>query len=827
MLTCRSLLVIALSVLCHQTGAQEEGNSASPLLPAKNALAEFLPDVAAQRLRDLLAGEDLAPTVAAEARILLAEALIRSDKASEVAKALTPLPDSPARQYWGAIALAHSGEEGRALEQFAAISPTATPYWELGTYNRIEILTLRGAAPRAFDLLADLRKSHPDYRKDSLALLEAQLYLQIGEPINARKALANLAQLSPQALLLSGQIALAAQAPEDALAAFGKVTSATAPLPLQRLALLGQADAQLSQGDGNPALAALLELLATDPPSELLALLHPRFESVLALPEREAAPDDTPPTYASLLRDFVNPTTLGEDANYATPAKEFACYYLARSLPPGEALPLLDSLLALTPGSEIAARAELSAAQILLGREEVPAATRRLQRVQELTPQGETAALAADFLARIAAESGDPSSAKDLFQAASQHPDLAFSEQALLNQTLIMLEAGDDPEAAPSAISSRLATTEGRSAYLLAQALSLADKQQPEARAALSDFLRDYPAHPRAAEARLAFTDVLMRQTDPDFPLIEAQLDSLPKTLPDLPLSRLRFEVCHRLGAITDSWSDAVTFGENHLKSFPESEEDPHFLLRLGESYYRNGDNNRARFLFNKVAEMGNAGELRDIALLFGARANLGILSPASRNEALLILKELTSSGGPLTTQARLMLARTYLKSLGQAEECLETLASLPGEPADQPEAALLAAEAHRELGSKTPSHYQKAIAIYQQLLADPRTSYESSNQIHYLIARTHRESGHPELALDPCLSVVDFENWPAGDAEPEWDYYYQCGFEALDILLKAERYQAAYSLAAKLAKNGQGLGAKQAEIRAKQIQLEHMLFEE
>lgn len=818
-------LALVLSLLSHPCGAQEQGTP-SPLLPAQNALGEFLPEVAAQRLSVLLASGDLSDEIEEQARILLAEALIRSDKPAEAAKALAPLPDSPVRQYWRAIALAQSGEDAAALEQFTKIPPDASPYWELGTYNRLEILTLQGSPAAAFELLAELRAAYPDFKSDALALLEAQLHLQKNEPDQARKSLANLPKLSPRALLLAGEIELAAQAPQEALNFFTKISSAAAPPALQRLALLGQADAWLLQGKGREALVSLISILATDPPDEFLTLLYPRFETALALPEPEPSAGGASPTYAALLRDFVNPTTLGEDANYATSAKELACYYLSRSLSEAEALPLLERLLALAPESEIAARAELSAAELLLQQGEQEAAVERLRQVSTHCPEGDLPALAADILARIATSKDDFAAAQELFQEASRHPHLAFSEQALLNQTLLALESGQDPEKSPSAVSSRLTSSEARSAYLLERALALTKENKPEAKSALNDFLASYPGHSREAEARLSLLDNLVGEVDPDFALIEAQLDALPKTLPNQRLSRLRFQVCHRLGAITNSWSDAVTFGEGHLRVFPESENDPLFLLRLAESYYRDDDNNQARFLFNKVAEMENAGELRDIALLFGARANLAIPTPEARVEALAILEELTSRGGPLTTQARLMLARTYL-TFGKAEECLATLALLPGEPADQPEAALLEAEAYSEQGSQDSANYQKAIAIYEQLLADPRTSYESSNQIHYLIARTYRKSGHPELALEPCLSVVDFENWPAGEAESEWDYYFKCGFEALDILLKAEHYKAALTLALKLAKNGQGPGAEQAEIRAKQIQLDHMLWEE
>ena len=150
----------------------------------------------------------------------------------------------------------------------------------------------------------------------------------------------------------------------------------------------------------------------------------------------------------------------------------------------------------------------------------------------------------------------------------------------------------------------------------------------------------------------------------------------------------------------------------------------------------------------------------------------------------------------------------------------------IPGDPGDQPEAALLSAQAYRELSANNVKLADKAVSIYQRLLDDARTSYPLSNEIHYQLSRTYSESGFPNLAIDPCLTVVDFENRAPDEKEVEWDYYYRCGFEAIDILLEANHPRSALILARKLAKTT-GPSAGVAEERARQIQLEHQLFED
>jgi len=828
------LLAIALNGFCFiaegQDSLGEDPSTASPLTSARTALAEYLPDIAVKRLNLLLKEKELTPEGASEARLLLAEALIRSGAPDKVGEALASLPDSPARHYWEAIALAKEGKNSEALEKLSLIPNQATSYWQQATYNRIEIHTILGQSELAFPLIKSLREQSPTYQTKSLALLESQLYLQTSELTNAQNALAALEKSSPQTLLLTGKIQLAANAPAEALLAFEQaIKSDTISLPVRRLALLGQTDALLTQGNAEHALKSLITLLETEPNSDFLQLLHSRFERTLILARTKDAQDSsaTLPTeknlekFNSILTEFVSPETLGEDANYATPAKELAYYYLARNSEIVNRLTQLTQLLSYNPDPAIAARAEFSIAKILFQQEKNEEAATHLSRIQELQPDSEIAARSADILARLAVKNNDLSEARKLFSQAANHPNLTFSEQALLNQSLLT----DRKEKAPlSAIESRITSTEARATFLLEKALAATKAKAPQAREELTYFLREYPLHPRIGEARLAFIELHLNDPKPDFDLITEQFSSLPKNFRKQAPSRQYFEIAHRLGSMTEEWSMAVSSGEAHLQAFPESDSDSQFLLRLAESYYRNGDHSRARYLFTKTAEREKSSTLGDIALLFAARANLAIPTPEATEEALSILQSLSSNGGPLATDARLLQARTLL-SQGEAQKALDALAYLPGAPGDQPAAALLAADAYRELSSKNADNYQKAISIYERLLSDSRTSYQRSNQIHFLIARTYRKNGRPELALEPCLRVVDFENLPAGeDIDSEWEYYYQCGFEALDILLEAQRYRAALALARKLAQT-KGPGAEQAKVRADQIQLDHLLF--
>lgn len=789
------------------------------LQSARNALAEALPDVAAIRIERYLATHsDLGKEERAQAYLLLGESLLRARQPAKAQEALKRVPDehSAERHYWQGITFAHQHNSAAALEKLALV-PAENPLYEQALFNVVELQFNQDETTTALAILKKIREHNPEFLPSEIALLEAQIHLQNSEPDKAYQSWETLSkdkQQSPASQLLAGRIELARNNSEAALTSFSTVLASNTSPSSKRLALLGKCDVLLTNEASKQAIEPLLTLLAEENDSSLLDLLQSRFETLLSqLTEANAL--------SSALVTFAQPETLGEDSNYATPPKLFACYYLSRISEPETALNYLTQIVSLSPEGDLTARAHLLQAKIALTRENSEAANEALKAVQKAAPEGPLASQAADILARLSVANGDLKEAEELFTQASQHPQTAFAEQALLNQAVLQLTGNANTSL--SALSAKLNSNEAKISLELEQALALAKKKNSNANDALQQFILRHPKHPRLAQARLALASVLLGETQPDFELIEAQLSSLPEELTQA-LSRQSFHVSHRLAAATNKWTNAVNWGERHSKDFPQSQNDPYFLLSLAECSFQDGNHNRARFLFSKIANLPDAGELAPLSLLYAAHSNLLIPTSEATAEALDILDDIIAQAGPLSTRARLLKARTLLKSLGQAKECLKTLEGIPGKPGDQPEAALLTAQAYRELATNDPKISQRAISLYQNLLNDPRTSYQLSNQIHYQLALTYRESGHLNLAIDPCLRVIDLENKAKDEKEIEWDYYYRCGFEAIDILLTAKRARAALTLARKLAQTG-GPGAAQAQERAKQIQLDHLLW--
>jgi hypothetical protein len=59
-----------------------------------------------------------------------------------------------------------------------------------------------------------------------------------------------------------------------------------------------------------------------------------------------------------------------------------------------------------------------------------------------------------------------------------------------------------------------------------------------------------------------------------------------------------------------------------------------------------------------------------------------------------------------------------------------------------------------------------------------------------------------------------------------EWEYFERCGFRALALLEKAERWPVAITVAKKIA-SFKGPRAEEAATRASQLQLKHMIWED
>ncbi|MEM9080660.1 MAG: tetratricopeptide repeat protein [Verrucomicrobiota bacterium] len=796
------LLLLALFCSVASATAKESRE----LLTARDALADGLPDVATSRLEQLLTTSRLDPELRSQAQLLLLESLVRQGRFQNALDRLPKNTTSPEVRYWQALALAGNNQNEAAQQILAELANSAPETLrKQALLNSIEISRQQNDPTTALKTLDQLDKTFPPLRP----LLRAQILFEQQSYPQALELLTKLESTTPASTLLQAQLHLAIQQPQKALSLLKTLAPSTLPPASKTLSTLALAESHRLLAQPAQAATILLAYLNShagdDIPRSIFASLKASAKGPTALTIQEE------------LTRFLQPESLGEDSNPITTAKLETALLLAQ-LQPNTQNEQLQKLITLAPASRHAHEARLQLAQSLIPSEQSEEARKLLSAVQQ-SPFPALSAQAADLLARLA----NPGDATKLFQEATLHPLPSFTETALLNQALSQLK--QDPTPSLSRIQNKLQQPENRTLLDIERALALTRHQHPHALAAVNAILDSHPNHSRADEIRLALAKIIAESPNPDLALIQAQFDTINRENLTPESSRRLFFIEHQLASVRGDWSLAVAAGNQHLKQFPTEENRSLVLLRLAEACFHNEDFSRSHFLFNRVVELEPTGNLRDLALLFAARSNLGIPTAEATNSALALLDTLIDEAGPLAQEARLLKARTLFQNLGKAREALTTLASLPGKLIDHPNAALLSAEAHRELGPTDGSEFSKAVTIYEALLKDDRTNYPRSNQIHFLLARTFRESGQPARALDACLRVVNFENLPVGEKLTDWSYYYECGFEALRILEDAKRFRPAYQLALKLAASN-GPGAEQAKAHAEQLQLEHLLWE-
>lgn len=811
--------------------------AADPLLPARTALAEGQPLMAAAKAARLLEDPALVPGEARQqAAALAVEAWVRA------------------------------GDGARALELLAREEVPGAPYWEA------QAALLTGETSRAETVLAArLEQGRAEPREK---LLLARLCLEQGDPAQARELAGALietgqAAVAEPARLLLAEALLLSGDPARALASLNQETSAAArhlraralidldrateaePLleallaektggeDLAHASVLLLAEARLRSGRGEEAVDSLTAFLDTTPHSDL----WPQAFQLLATALEEAG---TPLPDAALrwvADSGAAPRQTTRSAAEAGVFRGHALLLLARWLQAQdrsiEALGLLEAMIESLPGHPQEGDAMRLALQVhgAQGDEAVVAAlaARWRQRFEESGPA---------FLDFVSGGGrfvrGEYAEAATLFQAAADAAaTLAGRRAALYNAGIAALRAGEFAlyqgllgQLQIVSAGSEAGRKAGDSAadLELDRALALAAGGQPGAASGLNQFLQNHANHPRALEACLALAELSMLAAPANFAMAEkalAQADVLPG-LDEAQQQRIaltRLWLLDRRGELKALAEQGAAF----LKTWPEAERADEVRMKIGDAFFRLENFAAARTEFELLPQEHPESPYADSALYFAALSASATLTEEGQAAALELWQTLAERGGPLGLAARHQQAQVKRLAGREAEalNLLDTLLTEKDLPVEmRRQLTCEKAELLMLLGRPHPERLEEAVTALRAFLSGEDLPYLWRARAGHTLATVLHAAGRTTEALEACHEVVN--NAPiGGPANPaEFRWFYRAGFFGIELLEAARQWESAARLAEKLGRP-RGERAAEAAERATKIRLDHFIWDE
>ncbi|MCU0750572.1 MAG: tetratricopeptide repeat protein [Akkermansiaceae bacterium] len=789
--------------------------------------------------------------------VRLAEAWIRD---ARPAQALEMLEKSftrshPEAPFWKAIALMGLGRLNDAAKNLVLFlaNPAAPLRPEAAfTLTRLEIAL--NEPEKALATLSSLVGENDPAWRTRAQLEQVEILLDLGRNEEARATMPPAADI-PQsektlATFLEAHLLLQENRTAEAAASFQSLVDQPQGQSLSRYhaAALALADALMKLGNRDAASAFLLTFIQDHPDSPQLAGMFERVVKLLP-----ATPARTDPTLEKLAQ-WITPAevpatglvaTLDSGAVGAWPITPLTSDLLAHALfaraaglrmvgtpeSLAEARRLLTRLRADYPTHPLTGKALLQDARAALAAGNNEKAFEMLESVRQTASTSELRGLAAFLEAQSAYSSGDKARASELFLQAAAALEGEEAKISRLNAAIFRLRESDGK----SQTIAQTAVPEDKSLVADLELERALSKTQPAARrAAIEEFLTQFPEHPRVFEARLAAADAALATAPPDLSFARAQLDTLAAD-PALvaKLDPVQFALTRlRIQDIGGENQAAIATAREILEKHPGEPSTAEAALVLGRNLFQTASYNDARLVLEKLAATDTDPNRAQAAWLLAARSAALVPTSQSQQESLILFDKVIETKGSLAAIAKLEKARLMI-DMNRLEEATAFLRKwfevLPAtDPLHLP-AGLLLGEAIYAQGSVKDDSLTEALAVYDQLLAQKESNGAIFNRLQYLRGRTLEQIPDPKdpgrkrekEAFIAYYSVLETTQAPA-----EWHYFELCGFRALALLEKSQRWPAAIACARKIA-SFKGPRAEEASTRAAQLQLKHMIWED
>ncbi|MGJ8641962.1 MAG: tetratricopeptide repeat protein [Luteolibacter sp.] len=825
-------------------------------------MSDRLWEVASLHLSEAVADEELTTEKRTELLLLLGESLIRGNRPDEAITFLEDpiLEDNIEGAFWIAQALAGKGRYEEAVESLLPLAGnTNHPYRAEAALTAGSLLLSLGKPDEAIGCLALLADSSDSSIRVEGNLRRSEILLDLGRVEEAR-SIFPLAEEVPGNLqnyykLISGYLLLAEGKPEEAEPLLNELLAKPEGQSLvsYNLAAIAKADALAAQDKRDLATESLLTFVSANPET---ARLNPIFTRIVAWLPQTIISSENPtllrlagwlPQITPRNSGFINTENASAVAAWPhaqiplTDLEVFSMHARALALhridtnpaAHAEAHSLLQRLQIFAPQHFLSQHALLTLASWALEEGQTDEALSIFETLRHSAKSPIIRGEAAFLSAMAVYDSGDSTLSAELFEEAAGLLEGEAGEAATLNAALTRLS--QDPTAAITIQNADESTSAVLETELdLEKALLEADPVK--ARMALDEFLKKHPEHPRAMEARIAITEVALRSVPPDFSVARAQLDILATSESPLPpalnarmgLARLR------LLDLSSKPEATIALAKLTMESFPNTRESSEAAFILGKNLFLSGIYNEARLVLEKLAASEAGSQRAQASLLIAARAAALGATSQSREEALSLFDQTISAPGPLKTVALLEKARLLI-DLNRIPDAVSLLseayaATQQDDPARLP-TGLLLAEAIYAKGDDAPESLGSALEIYDSLIAISSGNPAEYFRLQYLRGLTLEKLPDPEDASKTRLSEAKEAYYsvldrPIDPKPPEWEWFERSGFRLLSLLEKGAEWEAAISIAEKIASFG-GPRANEASTRARQLRLKHMIWKD
>jgi tetratricopeptide (TPR) repeat protein len=790
---------------------------------ARQAISERIPEAAIVKLQEAMSGKTLDGDDREKAAVLLAQAQLDAGRANEALETVLNLkePALPGVRRLHALVFASLGRWSEALAIFHALG-AGKETDPAAMFGEAESLQALGRTAEAVAVLERLTASA--HAPPGATLRLATLLVELGKVTEARAILRGNPPADGTAGLwqryIEARIDLMENKPGEALNVLAPlIVESEHPRPagltqsLFAAAKLAETEARLAITGPDGAESTLEAFLRQNPTSPYLDIMFRRLDQVYAM---EQNPDEN-----ALLRLAEELPPRGQAL-----ARFYVCRLQLRGRRFDRATSSLQDFLVRFPNHTLTPYVHAMLADAALARGDLPGAEAALDAASR---GAKTDALRGEFALRTAlvnlAQGEFVRASTGFRNAALQSPSLR--QNATYDAALAWLRQknyerfAEEYQASFAAAPDRLLAGNLR----LEEGLVRARSADPDATRVLGSFLKEFPGHPRRAEAQLAFAELALK--DGEIAEAERLADAVNASTasPEMAEQSEYLAVFIEDAKAPRDEERVISGARAFINNHPSSPLLGDVRMKLGEVYFRREDYLKAQEQFETLAREQPDAPLAAPALFLAGQASMKLLNAEALKRALELFGAVADKHGPLEQQARLQQAIIKNK-LGAPDEAVRIYDSiLSSQQPLEPELRLAALTGKGDnlvaLGKTEPKQLSAAIASYEEVAAVADASPAWKNQAAYKKAKVLQQLKKQDEALTVLYDIIT----KAAAAPRETFWFSKAGFDAAGIAESRQQWKSAVAIYDKMAAVP-GPHAEQARRRAKTIRLEHFLWD-